>query len=91
MFQKSKRVALAAVTTVSGVIIGVLGMTSVALAGMGDSGEGGGEISVRPCSLAGINPAHHPEVFGNPATARAYGFVRARDGSWQVVPNCRAN
>ena len=88
MFQKSKRIA--AVTTVSGVVIGVLGMTSVALAGMGDSGEGGGEISVRPCSLAGINPAHHPEIFGNPAIAKSYGFVRGPDGSWQVVPNCRA-
>jgi len=86
MVQKSKRIVLAAVTTV----IAVLGMTSVALSGMGDSDRSGGEVSVRPCSLAGINPAHHPEIFGNPATARTYGFVQAPDGSWRVVPNCRA-
>ena len=47
---------------------------------------GGG--SVTPCSLAGINPAHHPEIFGNPATAASYGFVRGRDGVWHVAPNC---
>jgi hypothetical protein len=86
MIEKSKRIVLAAVTTV----VGVLGMTSVALPGMGDSDRGGGEVSVRPCSLAGINPVHHPEIFGNPATAGAYGFVQAQDGSWRVAPNCRA-
>jgi len=90
MNQKSKRIVLAAVTTVSCVLFGVFGMPSAALSGMGDSGGGGGEISVRPCSLAGINPAHHPEIFGNPAIAKDYGFVRRPDGSWQVVPNCRA-
>ena len=45
--------------------------------------------AVRPCSLDGVNPAYHPEIFGNPAAARSYGFVRARDGAWQVVPGCR--
>jgi hypothetical protein len=45
---------------------------------------------VKPCSLDGVNPAYHPYIFGNPALARAvYGFVQARDGSWQVMPNCR--
>jgi hypothetical protein len=42
-----------------------------------------------PCSLDGINPAHHPEIFGNPAVAASYGFVRSRDGTWQVRPGCR--
>jgi hypothetical protein len=46
-------------------------------------------LSVQPCSLVGINPASHPEIFGNPATARNFGFVRAKDGTWQVMPNCR--
>ncbi len=58
------------------------------VAGMGDGGdhmEGGGVV---PCSLDGINPAHHPEIFGNPAVAATYGFVRSRDGTWHVVPNC---
>jgi len=50
-------------------------------------GERGG--SVRPCSLDGVNPAHHPEIFGNPAVAaREFGFVKSRDGTWHVEPNC---
>jgi hypothetical protein len=44
---------------------------------------------VLPCSLDGVNPAYHPEIFGNPAAAAEYGFVRARDGSWHVQPGCR--
>lgn len=43
---------------------------------------------VIPCSLDGVNPVHHPKIFGNPAVARSYGFVRSRDGAWYVVPNC---
>jgi len=69
--------------------LGVLGAAS-AVAKDDDSdrrGERGG--SVVPCSLDGVNPAFHPEIFGNAATAAAYGFVRSRDGGWQVRPNCR--
>ena len=47
-----------------------------------------GEVVVR-CSLNGINPTRHPEIFGNRAVARSYGFVRSRDGTWHVQPNCR--
>jgi hypothetical protein len=43
---------------------------------------------VLPCSLDGVNPVYHPHIFGNPAVARSYGFVRSRDGTWYVVPNC---
>jgi hypothetical protein len=43
---------------------------------------------VMPCSLAGVNPVYHPRIFGNPAVARSYGFVRSRDGTWYVEPNC---
>ena len=44
---------------------------------------------VKPCSLDGVNPIYHPEIFGNPNFARAfYGFVRAQDGSWHVLPGC---
>ena len=44
---------------------------------------------VVPCSLDGVNPAYHPSIFGNPAVARAeYGFIRSRDGSWQVERGC---
>jgi hypothetical protein len=66
-----------------------LGTASAVANDMGDGGHGGdGGGGVVPCSLAGINPAHHPEIFGNPATAASYGFVRGRDGAWHVAPNC---
>jgi hypothetical protein len=44
--------------------------------------------AVTPCSLAGVNPAYHPHIFGNPARAKSYGFVKSADGSWHVEPNC---
>jgi hypothetical protein len=45
---------------------------------------------VKPCSLDGVNPVYHPEIFGNPAVARTYGFFLGPDRRWHVVPNCRA-
>jgi hypothetical protein len=68
--------------------LGVLGAASaVAKDDMGKRDERGG--SVVPCSLAGVNPVHHPEIFGNPAVAaREYGFVQSRDGTWHVQDNC---
>jgi hypothetical protein len=31
----------------------------------------------------------HPDIFGNPAVAaREYGFIKSRDGTWHVEPNC---
>jgi hypothetical protein len=47
--------------------------------------EGG---HVKPCSLDGVNPSHHPEIFRDPAVARSFGFVQTRDGVWHVAPNC---
>jgi hypothetical protein len=41
------------------------------------------------CRLDGLNPVQHPEIFGNAAVARSDGFVRSRDDSWHVAPNCR--
>ena len=43
---------------------------------------------VIPCSLDGVNPNVHPEIFGNPAVARSYGFVLGPDRVWHVEPNC---
>jgi hypothetical protein len=45
-------------------------------------------VAVTSCSLDGINPVWHPDVFRNPAVARAYGFIQSKDGSWHVGPNC---
>jgi hypothetical protein len=76
-------------------LIGLIATTAVvaspapSLAGMGDGGDHMGGGGVVRCSLDGINPAHHPEIFGNPAVAASYGFVRSRDGTWHVAPNCR--
>jgi hypothetical protein len=81
---RKKEAFVAIVTT--GVL---LGATSAARAAMeeGDKSNQGG--SVVACSLDGVNPAHHPEIFGNPAVAASYGFVRSQDGTWQVRPGCR--
>lgn len=65
---------------------GVLSVTSAAASDIFRSRGG----HVMPCSLDGVNPAYHPDIFGNPAVAaRDYGFVRSQDGIWHVRPNCR--
>jgi hypothetical protein len=71
-----------------GTALAVLGTSSAAWSYFDGRHYRGG--FVKPCSLDGVNPAYHPYIFDNPAFARAvYGFVQARDGSWQVMPNCR--
>jgi hypothetical protein len=69
------------------IAVGVLAGSSTAFASyLGREHRGG---FVKPCSLDGVNPAYHPEIFGNPALARAYyGFVLGRDNVWRVEPNC---
>jgi hypothetical protein len=81
----NKAFVVVAVTTA----LGLLGTTS-AVAGMDDMNERGERGGfVRPCSLDGVNPVHHPEIFANPAVAnREYGFIKSRDGTWHVEPNC---
>jgi hypothetical protein len=54
-----------------------------------DMDRGGDRSEIVRCSLDGVNPAHHPEIFGNPTVAASYGFIRSRDGTWHVAPNCR--
>ena len=64
----------------------ILGTASAALAGQDDRNDRGGFVI--PCSLDGVNPVYHPAIFDNPAVAYSlYGFVRSRDGSWQVERN----
>jgi hypothetical protein len=45
--------------------------------------------AVAKCNLSGVNPAAHPEIFGNPAIAATYGFMRSANGSWHVAPGCQ--
>ena len=78
MSGKKAFVALAVATTLV-----VLGAASAAWARYNYDRE---DPYVTPCSLVGVNPAYHPEIFGNPAVARAYGFAKTRDGMWYV--NC---
>ena len=68
------------------VSLGALGPASSAWAQSGgyDYEYQGGYV--KPCSLDGVNPAHHPEIFGNSAAAREYGFAQSRDGAWHT--NC---
>jgi hypothetical protein len=63
------------------VSLGVLGPASTAWAQYDYENQGG---NVKPCSLDGVNPAYHPEIFGNPAAAREFGFVRSPDGTWHT-------
>ena len=65
----------------------ILGTASAALAG-GDNDDGAhaGGFVIR-CSLDGVNPVYHPGIFGNPATAKTYGFVQSADGTWHVQGN----
>jgi hypothetical protein len=55
--------------------------TSSAALAKGNPNPGG---NVRPCSLDGVNPVHHPQIFGSAATAREFGFVQGPDHAWHV-------
>ena len=68
-------------------VLGALGAASAVASEHGDRGGRGGYVL--PGSLDGVNPAYHPEIFGNPAAASAFGFVQSRDGTWHVQSNWR--
>jgi hypothetical protein len=72
-------------TAVSAALI--LSVASGALAGSDRNEDDVGGFVI-PCSLVGVNPAYHPRIFADPGVARQYGFVKSRDGSWQVERNC---
>jgi hypothetical protein len=72
-------------TKIALVLALILGTASAALADQSDDRGG----SVMPGSLDGVNPAYHPGIFRNPATARAYGFVPTSHG-WAVAPTQNA-
>jgi hypothetical protein len=77
-----KTFILLAITTA----LSVLATSSAAWSFIGDGRYRGG--FVKPCSLDGVNPVYHPDIFGNPAVARSYGFVQSRDRTWHVQDNC---
>jgi hypothetical protein len=53
----------------------ILGTASAALANDSDDEKGGFVI---PGSMDGVNPAYHPDIFGNTRNAgQAYGYVAA--------------
>ena len=76
---KKAFVVLAVITA-----LGVLATASAALAKAGRHSSG----NVMPCSLDGVNPVYHPQIFRDPAVAASYGFVRSPDGTWHVRPDC---
>ena len=61
--------------------------SAIAKEDAGDRRDRGGHVV--PCNLDGVNPVHHPDIFGNPAVAAQYGFTRSREGVWRVAANCR--
>jgi hypothetical protein len=63
--------------------LGALAVTSAVASDRSNSRSDRGGY-VLPGSLDGVNPAYHPDIFGNPAVAAAYGFVQSRDGVWHV-------
>jgi hypothetical protein len=82
MSGKKALVALAVITAPA-----VLGISSAAGSSCRDDPSQCGGF-VLPCSLDAVNPVHHPHIFGNPAVAASYGFVRSRDGAWYVRSSC---
>ena len=83
MIERKSFAALAMATALA-----VLGATSARATDRDDHGIERGGAVVR-CSLVGVNPAFHPEVFGNVATAKSFGFVQTADHVWHVLPDCR--
>jgi hypothetical protein len=84
MFMRGKQAfAVLAITAT----LGLVGTSSAAWSYFDGRHFRGG--FVKPCSLDGVNPAYHPDIFDNPAFARAvYGFVQGRDHVWRVEDNC---
>ena len=81
---RDKAFVVIAITTA----LGILGTVPAAASDHNCSQERPRSYVV-PCSLVGVNPAYHPDIFGNPAVAKAYGFVQGPDRVWRVESNCR--
>jgi hypothetical protein len=86
MRENSGKKVFVAFAAVAALTLGVVSAT--AANDRDDRGHERGGFVV-PCSLDGVNPAFHPEVFGNAATALSFGFVQGPDRVWRVRPDCR--
>ena len=75
-----------ALTALAAAAMVVLGVASAAASDRNSGRERGGWVM--PCSLDGVNPVYHPDIFGNPAVARWYGFAQGPDRAWHVRANC---
>jgi hypothetical protein len=82
---KMRQLSMPGVTVV---LATVLSLTAIPAWAQGQSPQSRSDVV--PCSLSGVNPADHSDIFGNPEVARQYGFVRGADGRWQVMPNCES-
>ena len=67
--------------------LGILGVASTVASDRTERGVPRGNVLA--CSLDGVNPVYHPDIFGNPAAARSFGFVQGPDRVWHVDSNCR--
>ena len=74
--------------TATTLALGILGVASAVASDHNGSQERPRSFVVS-CGLVGVNPAYHPEIFGNPAVARSYGFVQGPDHVWRVESGCR--
>jgi hypothetical protein len=68
--------------------LGALAVTSAVASDRSSNRSDRGGFVI-PGSLAGVNPAYHPDIFGNPTVAAEYGFVQSRDGVWRVRSDWR--
>ena len=75
-----------AFTALAAAAMMVLGVAAATASDRNSGRERGG--AVMPCSLDGVNPVYHPDIFGNPIAARSYGFVLGSDRVWRVRPDC---
>jgi len=82
--KRTSQMSIMTKTKIAFAIALVLGGASAALASNDNEPSGGFVVSG---SLDGVNPAYHPDIFSNPATARSYGFVRTQQGTWEAVPS----
>jgi hypothetical protein len=68
------------------IMLGVLGAASAALAGSKDDDGGSGGGYVVGGSMAGVNPAMHPDIFGNVSKPHGYAAPSGNIDGYVVAP-----